>query len=124
MNLALVAAAVLTVLVAGVHSYPGERFILTPLFRRGDLPKLLGSSRFTEDTLRLVWHVTTVAFLGFAALLVALVLPPPVPTPLLGRTIVATYALSGLVALLLSRGRHPSWLAFFVAAALVLWAFR
>ena len=124
MNPALATAAILTVLLAAAHSYLGERYILIPLFRRGDLPKLLGSTRFTQDTLRLVWHITTVAFLGFAALLVALALPGGVAPRLLGWIIGTTYAVSGFVALIASKGRHLSWIAFLTVAALIFWVFR
>ncbi|MEM1081459.1 MAG: hypothetical protein AAGH65_07740 [Pseudomonadota bacterium] len=40
------------------------------LFRQDNLPKWLGSDAFTKNTLRLAWHDTTVAWFGFAALLV------------------------------------------------------
>ena len=36
-----------------------------------DLPRLFGSDWFTRRTLRFAWHITSVAWLGFAALLVA-----------------------------------------------------
>ena len=51
-----------------VHSYLGERFILTRLFKR-ELPTLLGSDWFTKRILRFAWHLTTVAWWGFAAIL-------------------------------------------------------
>jgi hypothetical protein len=117
-NLALATAAILTVLLAAAHSYLGERYILIRLFRRGDLPKLFGGTRFTQDTLRLAWHITSVAALGFAALLVALALPGGLGPRVYGRVIGATFVVSGLVALVGSRGRHLSWIVFFTIAAL------
>jgi hypothetical protein len=117
-NLALATAAILTVLLAVAHSYLGERYILIRLFRRGDLPKLFGGTRFTQDTLRLAWHITSVAALGFAALLVALALPGGLGPRVYGRVIGATFVVSGLVALVGSRGRHLSWIVFFTIAAL------
>lgn len=119
MNLALATAAILTVLLAAAHSYLGERYILIPLFRRGDLPKLFAGTRFTQDTLRLAWHITSVAALGFAALLVALALPGGVEPRVHRWVIGATFAISGLVALVGSRGRHLSWIVFFSIAALI-----
>jgi hypothetical protein len=124
MNPALATAAILTVLLAAAHSYLGERYILIRLFRRGDLPKLFGGTRFTQDTLRLAWHVTSVAALGFAALLAALALPGGVEPWVHGWVIGATFAVSGLVALVGSRGRHLSWIVFFGIAALTFWVFR
>ena len=124
MNLTLATAAILTVLLAAAHSYLGERYILIRLFRRGDLPKLFGGTRFTQDTLRFAWHITSVASLGFAGLLVALALPGVVEPRVLGWVIGATFAVSGLIALVGSRGRHLSWIVFFSIAALTFWASR
>ena len=58
------------VLIAGlalVHSVLGERCILIRLFRRTDLPPLFGSDDFTKRTLRFAWHLTSVVWLGVAA---------------------------------------------------------
>jgi hypothetical protein len=124
MNAALATAALLTVLIALAHSYLGERYILIRLFRRGDLPKLLGGTRFTQDTLRLAWHITSVTALGLAGLLVALAMPGGAEPRVQGWIIGATFAVSGLVALVGSRGRHLSWIVFFSIAGLTFWAFR
>ena len=124
MNPALVTAAVLTILLAAAHSYLGERYILVRLFRRGDLPRLFGGTQFTRDTLRFAWHVASVAFLGLAALLVALALPGEVAPRVHGQILTATFVASGLVALVGSRGRHLSWIVFFAVAALTFWASR
>ncbi|MBI4636715.1 MAG: hypothetical protein HY727_10245 [Candidatus Rokubacteria bacterium] len=124
MNPALAAAAILTILLAAAHSYLGERYILIRLFRRGDLPKLFVGTRFTQDTLRLAWHITSVAALGFAALLGILALPGAVEPRRLGSVIGATFVVSGLVALIGSRGRHLSWIVFFSIAALTFWVYR
>ncbi len=70
MSVALLIAAALLVAIAAAHSLLGERYILMRLFRRGPLPKLFGSDWFTRRTLRFAWHLTSVAWLGFAALLV------------------------------------------------------
>ena len=124
MNPALVSAALLAVFLAAAHSYLGERYILIRLFRRGDLPRLRGGTSFTQDTLRLAWHVTSVLALGFAGILVALARPGGVEPGVLGRVIAATFAVSGLVALVGSRGRHLSWIVFFLVAGLTFWASR
>ena len=64
----LVTGAFLAIFIGVVHSFLGERFILIPLFK-GELPKLLGSDWFTKRVLRFVWHLTTVAWWGFASIL-------------------------------------------------------
>ena len=62
MNTAFLIAAALAVLLGVAHSYLGERYILTRLFRRGDLPRLFGGVEFTQQTLRFAWHLTSVAW--------------------------------------------------------------
>ena len=114
----LLAAAGLTVLGALAHSYLGERYILIRLFRRDSLPALFGGTDFTRRTLRFVWHLTTVAWLGLAALLVQLNSHVPSKSEL-GILLAGTFAVSGIVALVGSRGHHLSWVAFFAAAVLV-----
>ena len=42
----------------------------------------------------------------------------------LAQVIAVTFAVSGIVALLGSRGRHPSWVVFFIVALLVWLAYR
>ena len=117
MNAFLLSAAALTLAVAAAHSYLGERFILVRLFRRPDLPKLFGGDDFTRRTLRLAWHITSVLAVGLAALILTL------PRGGAGRSqaaiLSAAMAGSGLVSLVVSRGKHLSWVAFFAIAACV-----
>lgn len=119
MKALLAIAASLAVLLAAAHSYLGERYILVRLFRRDNLPKLFGDTTFTRHTLRFAWHITSVAWLGFAALLGTL---PPLgagtPQAQL-RVISVTFGVSGLVTLLGSRARHLAWIVFLAIAALV-----
>jgi hypothetical protein len=119
MNVLFLLAAAFAVLLASAHSYLGERYILIRLFRRPDLPRLFGGVEFTKRTLRLAWHLTSVAWTGFAALLMVQALSPGGSWRAEGRVVSATFALSGVVALVGSRGRHLSWVGFFIIAALV-----
>jgi hypothetical protein len=119
MNASLLMAAGLAVLLAVAHSYLGERHILMRLLRRPDLPRLFGGIEFTKLTLRFAWHLTTVAWVGFAAILAGQALRPAAPWRVQGQVIAATFALSGILALVGSRGRHLSWVVFFAIAALV-----
>jgi hypothetical protein len=120
-NTPFVIAAVLIALVGLAHSYLGERYILIRLFRRGNLPDLFRKADFTRRTLRLAWHITTLLAFGFAALLLVLASRNVDEIRPLARIISATFALSGLLSLVVSRARHLSWIAFFAVAALV-WA--
>lgn len=67
----LASAAILCVLIGVAHSYLGERYILIRLFRKTPLPHLFGNDFFTKQTLRFAWHITTIAWWGFAFLLLA-----------------------------------------------------
>jgi hypothetical protein len=119
MNALLFLAAALALLLAAAHSYLGERYILIRLLRRTDLPRLFGGAEFTKHTLRFAWHLTSLAWAGFAALLAVQAVAPAESWRAEGQVISATFALSGFAALVGSRGRHLSWVAFFVIAALV-----
>ena len=120
MNLYFVAAAVLVVGIGLAHSWLGERYILTRLFRRQNMPHLFGSDDFTKRTLRFAWHITTVAWLGAAALLLVLASHQIDSTArMFSRVIAATFLVSSIVTLAGSRGRHLSWVVFLLIAGLV-----
>lgn len=123
MQLALYLAAALTTGVGIAHSYLGERYVLIRLFRRPDLPKLFGGTDFTIRTLRFAWHLTSVAWLGFAVILVQLAHRPPT-TVVLGATIGGIFLVHAAVTLFGSRGRHLAWPAFLAIGLITLYATR
>lgn len=107
----LMLAAFLTFAVGLAHSYLGEKYILMRLFRRDDLPKLLGDQVFTVRTLRFAWHVTTLAWWGFGAMLWCASrgeLTAASALDVLGVTMLVTAA----TILFASRGRHLAWPVF------------
>lgn len=117
---ALHGAALLLVLIGAAHSALGERYLLMRLFRRDDLPRLFGGTACTTRTLRFAWHITTVAWWGLAALLWQAgsgTLTPQRALAAIGWTLL----LSALLPLLITRGRHLSWLAFLAVGAIALW---
>jgi hypothetical protein len=122
MTIALLIAAALVLLACAAHSYLGERYLLKRLFQRKDLPKLMGNDEFAMRTLRFAWHITSLAWLGFAALLALLAYGSATPRAV-GLVIGGTFFMHGAVALIASRGKHLSWIAFFAIALLVLYAF-
>ncbi len=115
----LVIAAALVVLLAVAHSYLGERYLLIRLLRRPDLPKLLGGDAFTKRTLRFAWHLTSVAWCGLAVTVVQLGASAVATRSAVLRTISLTFFVSAVVSLVISRGRHLSWVVFGVVAALI-----
>ncbi len=126
MNPFLAVAAALLIATAVAHSWLGERYIVRRLLRRPDLPELFGSDVFTRHTLRYAWHLTSVAWLGLAVILV--LLSGAVTGVRVGQGILLSVAGTSLasagLALVLTRGRHLSWLAFVVIAACCIAAAR
>ena len=133
MSIPLVVAAALTVGIGIAHSVLGERYILTRLFRRDDLPHLFGSDWFTRRTLRFAWHLTTVAWFGLAVVMVLLadhfgdVAPSTAPLTSddgslpsrVGQVISITFALHAVITAATSRLKHFAWPVFSAIAVLV-----
>ena len=122
MNTAAIIGATLAFGVGVAHSYLGERYILIRLFRRPDLPHLFGSDIFTKRTLRFAWHLTTLAWWGFGALLV--LMAQEATTATIGVAISATFAATALLTAIGSRGRHLAWPVFLAIAAAAWYATR
>ena len=112
----LLLAATLLVIIGIVHSYLGEKYILIRLFKRDNLPHLHGSDWFTKQTLRFALHITTLAWWGFAAILLIISNN--------GENIVndillitaSVFLISGFVSVVFSKGRHLSWVVFLLIA--------
>jgi hypothetical protein len=123
MTAALYSAACILAFVGIAHSYLGERYLLSRLSRHGDLPKVFRNPVFAFRVMRLAWHITSIAWFGFAALLV-LIAHPPVTAEGIGTAIGIVFLLHGAASLILARGRHLSWLLSLVVGALTLYAVR
>lgn len=124
MSAALLAAAALTVAVGVAHSWLGERYLVSRLLRRSDLPLLFGGDAFTRATIRFAWHLTTAAWLGLAAVLLVLAGAPSGHPGVrqVGLAVAAAFVASAALALAVTRGRHLSWLVFLAIAGLILLA--
>lgn len=116
----LFAGALLAFGIGLAHSVLGERYILIRLFRR-DLPKLFGADTFTRRTLRFAWHLTTIAWWGFAAQMAwaagALDATGGVAGAALLQPIAWTFLASAVLTAAVSRGRHFAWPVFLAIAA-------
>ena len=121
MTTLLYIAAFLAFIIGVIHSVLGERYILIRLFRRDNLPELFGGTEFTIQTLRFAWHITTLAFWGFAAILILLAQDAFSFENLL-LVIVVTFLTIGIVALVASRGRHLAWIVFLLIGGICLYA--
>ena len=76
-------------------------------------------ARPAQQTLRFAWHLTSVAWVGFAGLLAMLASSPHGAGRTQAQVISVTFALSGALALIGSKGRHLSWIVFLAIAGLV-----
>jgi len=121
MNIALDIAAALIVAVAAAHSALGERLLIGPLIRRGELGRVFGNAGFATRTLRIAWHITSIAWLGLAGVLEALAHSPAQGQAThIGWWISGCFLVQFAVAGIASRGRHFSWLAFLAIGLLAL----
>lgn len=118
MNLALLLAAALLVLIGFIHSILGEHLLLRRLLRPDRQPPVFGGNWLAARTLRFAWHVTTLAWWGFAAVLALMARGTPTQGEL-AWVVCATFGVTGLLALVASRGRHLSWIVFFAVAGLM-----
>ncbi len=118
MNTLFIVAGCLFILLGIAHSYLGERFILIPLIKRGHLPKIFNSDLLTARTLRFAWHLTTVAWFAFAAILFTL--DTLTPYTVVTRTIAMASFISFIISLVIARGRHFSWIVF-LAISILAW---
>ena len=112
-------AAVLSFLLGLAHSILGERYILTRLFKRDNLPRLFGGTEFTTRTLRFAWHLTTVLWWGFASILwhaASGSISQTFVLQVIGYTSIA----GGLLPLIITRGKHLSWLVLFLIGGIAL----
>jgi len=115
----LQAASILLFVLGLAHSLLGERYILVRLFKRNDLPKLFGGSEFTTRTLRFAWHVTTVLWWGFSVILWQAGATPLTRDSVL-HVVGCTLIVCGFLPLVITRGKHLSWLALFIIGGICL----
>ena len=117
----LIIGAILVVLIGAAHSYLGEQYILGRLFCRSDLPQLFGSDTFTKQTLRFAWHLTTIAWIGLASvILIGVVVPSSDQLSTILKAISITFFISSVVTLAASKGRHFAWIVF-LSISLLVW---
>jgi len=118
----VITAACLTFFIGLAHSVLGEKYLVSRLLRRDNLPKLFGDDWFTKRLIRFAWHLTTIAWWGIAAVFWLLASPQVDLIKSLLGIFVVMFAVSGLVALVFSKGKHLSWLVFFAISGLSLFS--
>lgn len=118
----LILAATLAIFIGVAHSYLGERYILIRLFKKDDLPKLFGSDWFTKRVLRFAWHLTTVAWWGFAAILYVISAPGGNIQKQILIIISVVFLVSGLLSSIFTKGKHISWIIFWAISVISFYA--
>lgn len=102
----LLAAALLLVVTAAVHSVAGERRLIGPVLARRDGILKSPLARFV---LRFAWHITSVAWVVIALILLALVLDPAAVRWWAAAGTGVAFTAIGVFTALSSRGRHIGW---------------
>lgn len=102
------AAGSLTVL-AFAHSALGEATLLRPLFASAEFPTIAIPRLFVTRTLRFAWHLTSLAWLALAWLVVSVPEQARVPVAVL-------LGVSGVITHLSTRGAHFAWAIFLLGA--------
>lgn len=108
----LILAAFLLICVGLMHSVLGGKRLITPLLRRDDLPVILGSIENTRLTLWVGWHLLTLFFWANAISITVIALEPAFLIETVLLTIAISTGLAGCLALILTRGKHRSWIMF------------
>lgn len=112
----LLLSAVLLLIIGFLHSYLGEKYLLIRLFKY-KLPKLLGGDWFTKQVLRFAWHLTTVAWFGFAAILASLHFEWDNFEIVTLKITSVVFLASGVISFGFTKGKHFSYIGFWFVAA-------
>lgn len=118
---ALYLAAFFAIMLGIVHSVLGERYLLRRLFKHECFPKIFKKAEFASRTIRFAWHITSIAWWGFAALLIQLA-QGTISTHYVAQTLGFTFVASGLAALIGSRAKHLAWPIFLAIGAIAFYA--
>jgi hypothetical protein len=111
----LIIGALTMATLAGLHSYIGETHLLQRLLAMSDLPILQGSMGYTKTVLRWAWHLTSLAWLGFAMIFIALTQLPSEARPIIGVILASILGLSAITVFISTSGRHLAWYFFLVS---------
>lgn len=97
--------------LAALHSALGERLLIGPLLAADPWPRVPLGRTLARRTLRFAWHLTSIAWVGLALLLLGSAGTPRVPAVVAGVLLV-----SGCATLAAARGRHFAWALFLTGA--------
>lgn len=116
MNTFYYTAAILTLILGIIHSLVGEQYFLRKLFRR-ELPFYVGSEVFVNQSTRISWHLTTLAWWGFTWILFQV---SDLAYQEIGDSIAIVITIifigSAVLTAAISRGRYFVWIAYLLIA--------
>ena len=120
MDVYFLIAAVLSFIVALVHSILGEYLIFRRM-RKGGIIPTEGGSRLKERHVRILWaswHIVTIFGWGFGAILLKLSSSQSIASiqVFMVNTIAASMFISSLMVLISTKARHPGWLGLLLIA--------
>jgi hypothetical protein len=116
----LILAAALLFSAGLMHSVVGGKRLINPIIEWVDLPIILGSIENTRLTLWVGWHLLSVFWWGQAVVLVVIEVAPSMAVSAMLLSLSACSALAGVLALILSRAKHKSWIMFLPLAFITL----
>jgi uncharacterized membrane protein HdeD (DUF308 family) len=105
----LYAAAVLAVAVAVTHSLLGERYLIGPILAEAAPGAIVLRSRRSRRILRFAWHLTSLSWIAEGALFAIAASMPPAQSRPIAAVIGASFLLSAVISIAISRGRHVGW---------------
>jgi hypothetical protein len=106
----LYAAALLATVTALTHSILGERRLIGPILGETAPGPVILKGSLARKILRFAWHVTSLAWIAQAAVLVIIAtLPPDTQGPPIVVVTGLSFLLMAVVSIAISRGRHVGW---------------
>ncbi len=122
-EIALIIAALGAVGIGLAHSILGEPGIVRPVVSRMNWDGVPPDADFLNRTVRFAWHITTLAWIGLAAILLAPLVGLGGEPAFAAFTVAVTFLVTGIVTLIATRGRHLAWVVFLGIAASAAWPY-
>jgi hypothetical protein len=119
MHSLFIIVAVVLFLLGIAHSVFGEKLLLLPMAREKSV-NLFKEKPYMISVMRFAWHITSIAWWGMALIIMYFAMIENCP-PFCVHALAGTFAATGIIIIVFSRGLHPAWF-FFLAIAGCLWA--
>jgi hypothetical protein len=123
MNLTLLAAGIILICIAAIHSVLGESLIFKKI-RQDQLIPQISPGPLSQNNIRIIWaswHLVSILGIGFSALFLAATNPKAefqLTSTLKIITTIPLY-LSSLLVFWATHAKHPAWAGLLLVAALV-----